>query len=466
MHSDAPSQPEAALFRPLTAGAIAECFTMRARLQGMLDFEAALAQAEAQAGVIPLTALQSIRDACHADVIDAQALAADAASAGNLAIPLVRQLTRAVAQRDEVAARYVHWGATSQDVIDTGCVLQLRAALDRIESRLAALCRNLATLADAHRDTVMVGRTWMQHALPISFGLKLAGWLDALGRDRDRLRALRPRLLTLQFGGAVGTLAALGERAPAVSRGLADILQLALPATPWHGNRDRMAECATTLGLLTGTLGKIARDLALLAQTEVGEVEEPTADGRGGSSTMPHKRNPVAAAAVLAAAQRVPGLVATMLAAQVQEHERALGGWQAEWQTLPEIVQLAGGALAQLEAAIEGLTVHADRMRENIGLTHGLVMAEAVSIALAARLGRQRAHERVEQACHRALAEQRTLRAALHDDAVVMAELPVTQLDALLDPVNYLGMARQFIDQVLADHAGREAAARDGTDAT
>ena len=348
----------------------------------MLDFEAALARAQARLGVIPAAAAPAIAARAEAELFDVAAIGRAAARAGNPAIPLVRRLTALVAEHDEPAARFVHWGATSQDAMDTGLVLQLRAFLGPLEADLGRLAAGLARLAEEHRDTAMVGRTWLQQALPTTFGLKAAGWLDAVGRHRQRLAELRPRLLVVQLGGAAGTLASLGGRGLEVADALAGELGLAAPALPWHGARDRVAELAAWLGLLVGTLGKVARDWSLMTQTEVGEVLEPAGEGRGGSSTMPHKRNPVAAAAVLAAAVRAPGLVATMLSAMVQEHERGLGGWHAEWETLPELAVLAAGALRQAAETVEGLEVDRGRMRANLGLTRGLIMAEAVQMAL------------------------------------------------------------------------------------
>ena len=367
-------------------------------IQRMLDVEAALARALALEDVIPQSAVAAIVSSCRADLMDLDALAKSVSSAGNVAIPLVKQLTAVVAGTDADAARYVHWGATSQDVIDSGRVLQLRDAIDLITTDLAELADTLASLAHQHRATIMMGRTWMQHAQPTTLGLKIAGWLDAIMRHQDRLQALRTRVCILQFGGAAGTLASLGESGLTVATALAKDLSLALPALPWHTHRDRMGEVATTFGLLTGTLGKIARDIALHAQTEIAELAEPLVQGRGGSSTMPHKRNPVACSAVLACAMRVPALVSTMLTAMVQEQERALGGWQAEWETLPEIASLTSAALNQLREVTSGLSVDAARMRSNIDITQGLIMAEAVSLALAQHMGRAVAHELIEEA--------------------------------------------------------------------
>jgi len=429
---------------------VAAIFADDGRLQAMLDFEAALAAAEAKLGVIPADAAAAIAAECRVDRLDLAGFADDAAQAGNLAIPLVKRLTARVAARDQAAARFVHWGATSQDAIDTGLVLQLRSALDAIEGELARLADALAALAVAHKRTVLVGRTWLQQALPITFGLKAAGWLDGVERHRARLRAVRPRLFVLQFGGAAGSLASLGERGLAVAEALAGELELGLPDLPWHGQRDRFAELGALFGLVTGSLGKIARDLSLLMQTEIGEAFEPAGTGRGGSSTMPHKRNPVAAAAVLAAATRAPGLVATLMAAMVQEHERGLGGWHAEWVVLPELAILTAGALTQTADVVAGLELDTARMRANLDITHGLIMAEAVTMALGAALGRLEAHHLVEAACRRAIAERRHLRDVLAAEPAVAARLDAAALDHLFDPTNYLGVAEALIDRVLA----------------
>lgn len=429
---------------------VSAIFADRGRLDGMLRFEAALARAEARVGVIPAGAAPIIAGKCAVDLLDLPALAQAGAPAGNLAIPLVKQLTGLVATADAEAARFVHWGATSQDVIDTGQVLQLRDALASIDADLRRLAEALAALAERHRLTPIAGRTWLQQALPVTFGLKAAGWLDGVERHRQRLAELRPRLLALQFGGAAGTLAALGDKGLAVAAALAEELQLGLPDLPWHGQRDRMVELACWAGMLCGSLGKIARDLSLLMQTEVGEAFEPTGPGRGGSSTMPHKRNPVTASVVLAAAVRAPGLVATMLAAMPQEHERGLGGWQAEWATLPELMVLAAGALAQMADTVAGLEIDAARMRANLDATNGLLMAEAVTMRLGVELGRMAAHHRVEAACRRAVAERKHLREVLAADAEVSARLGATELDRLFDPLGYIGVAPELVDRVLA----------------
>jgi 3-carboxy-cis,cis-muconate cycloisomerase len=422
----------------------------RTCLQGMLSFESALAKAEAHAGVIPLAAVEPISQQCKAPLFDLDALARAAKPSGNAAIPLVKALTALVAKNDAEAARYVHWGATSQDVIDTGLILQLRGALAHVSVDLDQLAKGLAELATKHRSTLMAGRTWMQQALPTTFGSKVAGWLDAMDRHRERLHETQERCLVLQFGGAVGTLAALHDKAEEVAKHLAEELKLPLAEIPWHSQRDRVAEIATTLGLLVGTLGKIAIDISLLSQTEVAEVFEPTEPSRGGSSTMPHKRNPVACAAVLAAAIRVPGLVSTILAAMPQEHERGLGGWHAEWETLPEIVSLAGGAVRTLTEIAPRLEVDTERMSHNLEASRGLIFAEAISLTLAGKIGKAAAHSVVESACDVARQNGTHLRDVIRGDSAISQHFSPSEIDGFFDARKYLGMAEAFADRVVA----------------
>ncbi|MCE0826866.1 3-carboxy-cis,cis-muconate cycloisomerase [Buttiauxella sp. A2-C2_NF] len=439
------------LFNPmLRASPLSEIFSDHSTLQGMLDFEAALARATALCGAIPESAVQPIAVQCQVDKLDVQALAQAAAGAGNLAIPLVKQLTACVKQHDEQAARYVHWGATSQDVIDSGLVLQLRAALVASEALLGQLISALIEQIQRHQHSVMPGRTWMQHALPITFGLKLAGTLDALLRWQQRLHEMKPRVLVLQFGGAAGTLASLKEQGINVSLALANVLALNQADTPWHSQRDRLLEVGAWFAGVSTTLGKFATDFSLLMQTEVAEVGEPIAEGRGGSSTMPHKRNPVSCAAILTATTRIPGLMATLYASQNQQHERALGGWQAEWETLPELITLSGGVMQTALDLIVGMQVNTEKMRANLDITHGLIMAESVTLALATSLGKQAAHHLVEQLCHRALDENQPLAALLAQHPQVASYLSLTQIEHLLDPQQALGSNNTFINQVLA----------------
>ncbi|RKS23673.1 3-carboxy-cis,cis-muconate cycloisomerase [Pseudomonas sp. WPR_5_2] len=436
-----------------TARDMRDVFCDQGRVQAMLDFEAALARAEARVGLIPQSAVAPIEAACQAGHFDFVALGEAIATAGNSAIPLVKALGKQIASKDAEAERYVHLGATSQDVMDSGLVLQLRRALELIDSDLAQLGQNLASQAQRYVATPLAGRTWLQHATPVTLGMKIAGWLGAVTRSRQRLQELKPRLLVLQFGGASGTLAALGEQAMPIARALAEELQLSLPDQPWHTQRDRLVEFGSVLGLIAGSLGKLGRDISLLMQTEAGEVFEPSAPGKGGSSTMPHKRNPVGAAVLIGAATRVPGLLSTLFSAMPQEHERSLGLWHAEWETLPEICCLVSGSLKQALLVTRGLEVDAGRMARNLDLTQGLVLAEAVSIVLAQRVGRDTAHHLLEQCCKRAVAEQRHLRAVLGDEPQVTAELSAQELDHLLDPAHYLGQARTWVERAVAEHS-------------
>lgn len=435
-----------------TAPAMRAIFCDAGRVQGMLDFEAALARAEARVGLIPAAAVAPIEAACKAELYDYPALAQAIAIAGNSAIPLVKALGKRIAATDPEAERYVHLGATSQDAMDSGLVLQLRAAIGLLESDLAKLADALAAQAERHIDTPLAGRTWLQQATPVTLGMKLAGVLGAVTRHRQRLSELKPRLLSLQFGGASGSLAALGDAGWAVSGALAQELELNLPEQPWHTQRDRLVEFASLLGMIAGSLGKLGRDLSLLMQTEAGEVFEPAAPGKGGSSTMPHKRNPVSAAVLIGAATRAPGLVATMFAAMPQEHERSLGLWHAEWESLPDLCCLVSGALQQALLVVPGLEVDAARMRANLELTQGLVLAEAVSIALAQKIGRDAAHHLIEQCCKQAVREGAHLRAVLGANAEVSAQLSAAELDRLLDAAHYLGQARRWVERAIIEH--------------
>jgi 3-carboxy-cis,cis-muconate cycloisomerase len=420
------------------------------RLQALLDVEVALVEAQADVGLASGAVVEATRAAARAERYDRSALARDAARAGNVVIPIVAQLTRDAAAIEPAAARFVHAGATSQDILDTGLVLQLRAALPALVRQIDRAAGAAAHLAATHRCTPLAGRTWLQQAVPVSFGLKAAGWLDALERGRRGVDAAATAACVLQFGGASGTLASLGASADAVARALAQRLDLPRPDLPWHAHRDRLAQLGCALGVLTGTCGKVAKDLALLAQTEVGEAFEPHAAGRGGSSSMPHKRNPVAAAVALAAAVRVPGLVASMLAAMPQEHERGLGGWQAEWEVVPEIVHLAAGAVRSVADALDGLEVDSGRMAANLEMTGGLILAEAAAAALAPHLGRPGAHALVEAACRRAARERRPLVDVLAEDPDATRLLTRDELAEALRPDAYLGQASSFVERVLA----------------
>ena len=426
-------------------------FSSEAQLRAMMRFEWALTCALEKhdlAAPASGTVLQSMLDAAF---IDIDALQREARDAGNIAIPFVRQLTAAVKSRSEPTSRTIHFGATSQDVLDTATVLQIRDATALLNKAIDRLDAALVEQVRAHAGTLMTGRTWLQPGPPTTLGLKLAGTLAALRRGRDRIRTAAQRALVLQFGGAVGTLASLGTKGSAVSAELARILELREPELPWHTQRDRFAEMVQVLAILTGTLAKFARDIALLMQAEIAEASEGGGEGRGSSSTMPHKHNPVACAAVLAVHARMPGLAATMLQAMPQEHERGLGLWQAEWETLPEAFRLASAALGYSIEIAERLEVNAARMQANFDSLLDTTMAEAVSAALAPKFGRAEAHALLREASDRARRENRRLREVLEESPAVMAHLTHDEIGRLMNPREYLGSVQRFIAQVLGD---------------
>jgi 3-carboxy-cis,cis-muconate cycloisomerase len=424
-------------------------FSPTRRVQALLDVEVALAEALAEAGVIPPASVPPIRDAARADRYDLQTLAAEAEHAGNPVIPLVRQLTRLVAAEDATAAGYVHWGATSQDVMDTALVLQMRAAVSVIADALGQAADGAAALADRYAATPIAGRTWLQQATPTTFGAKAVVWMQGLDRARARLEAALDAAGDLQFGGATGTLSSLGSAGPAVADALAARLGLRAAGVAWHTERSRVVDLACALGLVCGTLGKIGRDLSLLAQTEVGEVAEPSEPGRGGSSSMPHKRNPVASARALAAAVRAPGLVATMLAAMPQEHERAIGGWQAEWETLPALATLAADAASAIADTLARLEVDEPRMRANLDAAGGVARAEGLAAGLAPHIGRAEAARVTEDLCRRAATSRRPLAEVAIDDALVRTHITEPSITAALDPVALTATARDLVRRAL-----------------
>jgi 3-carboxy-cis,cis-muconate cycloisomerase len=443
------SSPSEGLFGGLFAhGRAPEHLTERAWLQAMLDVEAALAQALAEAGLAPPRAAEAIAAACDAGRFDPGDVGRSTASAGT---PVPGLVTALRAVLPDAAAAHVHRGATSQDVVDTAAMLVARRALDPVLDDLAGAAGAAARLAGEHRDTLEVGRTLLQQAVPVTFGLKAAGWLVGLDESRARLAEVRDRRLAAQLGGAVGTLAALGADGPAVAAGVARRLGLAEPTVPWHTVRVRPAELAGALGAAAGVLGKIGADVVLLAQTEVGEAAEGGA-ARGGSSTMPHKRNPVGAVAAVACSRRVPGLVATVLAAMTQEHERAAGAWQAEWEPLTDLLRLVGSAAAWTRDVLSNLRVDPARMRANVDVTRGLVMAESVTTALTPAMGRSAAGDLVERAANAAVDGGRDLRACLLDMPEVVAAIGPGGIDAALDPGGYLGSAGTLIDRALEAH--------------
>ena len=430
-----------ALFAPIFAPApLRDAVSDSAWLQAMLDAEAALARAEARAGVIPADASEVITACCEARRFDVAALAEGARRLGAPVEPLVRALAEAAGD----AGRYVHWGATSQDILDTAAMLVARDALDLILFEFDALAAACAGLAQAHRSTPIAGRTLLQQALPTTFGLKAAGWLVGVLEARARLAAVHAERLAVQLGGGAGTLAALGAEGLAVLALFAEELGLAEPALPWHANRTRVAELAAALDLAAGAVSKVALDVVLLAQTEVGEVAE---SGAGGSSAMPHKRNPTGSVLAIASARRVHAQAALLCGGLAQEHERAAGGWHAEWQPLSDALALTGGAAAAVREVLEGLEVRPERMRANLDATDGLIMAERITFLLAERIGRPRANELVSAACARAVAADHPLRAELESDPQL--ELSAEELDAAFDPTGYLGSAEAFVERAL-----------------
>ena len=421
----------------------------RALLQAMLDTEAALARASAKAGLVPVEAAEAIAAQCRADRFDPAELGALSAAAGNPVVPLVGQLADRLPPG---VADHVHTGATSQDVLDTAAMLVARRALRPLLDDLAGAADACAALAAGHRGTLVAGRTLLQQAVPVTFGLKAAGWLVGLDESRRRLAEVDRDGLAVQLGGAAGTLAAFGDRGLVVLAQLAVELDLSEPAIPWHAVRTRPAALATALGSCAGVLAKVARDVALLAQTEVAEVREGGDPARGGSSAMPHKRNPVAAVAVAACAARVPGLVATVLGAMAQEHERAAGNWHAEWEPQRDLLRLVGSAAAWSRELLDGLEVDPARMRANLDAAGGLPMAEAAVGALAGAVGRARARDLVDQAARRAAASGRPLADTLLETPEVARHLGPAGVEAALDPGRYLGSAQALIDRALAAH--------------
>jgi len=430
--------------------AFTQALSAEAFVRAMLDFERALAGAEAEAGVIPEGAARVIAVACTDLNPAPEALAREGKRSGSLAVPLVKALTEHVARADARAAAFVHYGSTSQDVLDTALVLCLEPCLADADRVLAASVSRLAGHARRHAGAVMLGRTLMQPATPITAGLKIARWAAALHRCRLRLGAARQRALCVQLGGAVGTLDALGGQRSAVRRGVAERLGLG-DARAWHEHRDELLRLMAELAIITVTVGKIARDVALLSQAEIGEMlESPPAKGVGGSSAMPHKRNPVGCLQALTAAARAPGLVATLLSAAVGEHERALGGWQAELVTIPELVDAAGSALDALERIAGGLVVNAERMKANIESLQGLVFSERLARLLARDTDRAEALALVEDWSTAAVAEGRHLR----DVALAARPSLAGQLDGVFSLEAIVRDLAPVLDEALAEIEG------------
>ena len=433
-----------------------EAVSGSAWLQAMLDTEGALALAQARAGLIPDEAAKTIVSHCDAARFDPEEIGHQGRAAGNPVPPLVRSLTTAVSEVSEDAARYVHKGATSQDVIDTAMMLVAKSALGLILAELDGISSACARLAESHRDTIMAGRTLLQQALPTTFGLKAAGWLVSVLEARRQLLDVRSSRLAAQLGGAVGTLASLGPNGTKVLSEFARELDLGEPVIPWHTDRARVAEVGGALSLAAGVLGKISLDVILLSQTEVGEVEEPSDGGRGGSSTLPHKRNPILSVTAAASASRVVDLSRTLEAAMIAEHERPAGAWHSEWVTLSDALALTGGAASAVREVTEGLQVRTERMRENLDATGGLLLAENLTTVASERLGRLKAHDLVQAVARRAADGPRSFREELLGDDEIREVLSEEEIDAALDPSGYLGSAGTFVDRALALYSKEE----------
>jgi len=427
--------------------AMRRIFSDQARVQYYLDIEAALARVQARLGIIPTEAAEEIVRHCHADELDFATLKTQTERIGYPVLPVVQQL---VGLCRGGLGEWCHWGATTQDITDTAMVLQIRAALELVEEDLRAIAASLAGLAQRYRDTPMAARSNLQQAVPITFGYKMAVLLAGFDRHLARLRELRPRVLVAEFGGAAGNLSSLGADGLKVQAALCDELGLGQPDIAWHTMRDRVAEAGCFLGLVTGTLGKISMDVKLMMQTEVEEVYEPFADGRGSSSTMPQKRNPISSNYIHACTAMVRQHVAALLDAMIEDHERSTGPWEIEWVAVPAIFQLSAGALAQTRFLVGGLQVDPERMRKNLDLTGGLIVSEAVMMRLGPALGRQRAHDLVYDICRQVIATRRPFLDLLAEHDEIAAHLGRDELAWLVDPANYLGLCGEMVDRVLA----------------
>lgn len=445
-----------------TTEPLARLFSGESVAGAMLEFEVALARAQAKMKIIPARAAKVIAGAAQNGfrAEEIARVAHDAFLSATPGLPLVQALTAKVQKKDAAAAGYLHWGATSQDVCDTAMVLLLQRARPFLDVDLFRLQRALRHLSETHRNTVMLSRTLLQAAPPTTFGLKAAGWLAAIDRSHRRLQVCFEESLILQFGGACGTLASLDRRGIAVGKALAQELGLKFPEAPWHSHRDRLAALVSACGVLCASLGKMARDVSLLMQSEIAEAAEPRGDERGGdqrggSSAMPQKHNPAGCAVALAAAVRVPGLVASFFAAMVQEHERGLGGLQAEWPLIAGVVQTTAAAAAAIAGVAEGLTIDPARMRANIGATGGTIFAERAVMRLSGKLGRPAAQKIVRDAAQRSREQKKSLAQTLSETKAVAAYFDAAILRDLENPDDYLGAAEEFRSRLLASVSTR-----------
>ncbi len=438
---------DSAVFRDIfTTPAMRAVWSDESRVQKYLDFEAALAKAQGRLKIIPQEAADEIVAHCDLKYMDMAKLKEATERIGYPVLPVVQQLVKAC--KDNLG-EWSHWGATTQDITDTATVLQMREALDIVGKDIDAICDALAALAEKHRDTPMAGRSNLQQAVPITFGYKMATLLAGFERHRQRLAQLKERVLVGEFGGASGTLSSLGKDGLKVQAELMKELKLGQPAISWHTVRDTIAEVGCFLGLVAGSCGKIAFDVKLLMQTEVEEVQEPFHQGRGSSSTMPQKRNPISSVYITAQTAMVKQLTAALLEAMVEDHERSTGPWEIEWIALPEIFMLTAGALSQTRLLVEGLQVNEQKMRENLDITKGLIMSEAVMMGLGAKMGRNRAHDVVYDVCREVVNTGRPLLELLEENKEISKHADGKTLEALVDPANYLGVAGEMVDRVL-----------------
>tara|TARA_Y100000588_G_scaffold383244_1_gene472207 strand:- start:3570 stop:4901 length:1332 start_codon:yes stop_codon:yes gene_type:complete len=430
----------------------AEVYNLLSRescVKAMLQFESALAQAEAKVGLIPDSAASAISDVCKQAQFDLDSLEQRASRAGTLVIPFAKDLTALVQEASPKAAGFVHMGATSQDVLDSSLNLQLKKVLKILSQGLIRIETALSNLARDHTETLMLGRTLLQAGPPISFGIKTANWAASIRRGRTRIKSAAEDALLLQFGGAVGTLSSLKKDGQQVASELAATLGLNLPRAPWHTQRDRLTHLMGALAILVGSLGKVARDISLMMQNEIAELSEPGGEGRGGSSAMRHKQNPVGSMAVLSAANRIPGLHASLLSGMVQEHERGLGGWQAEWLTIPEILRETSKATFAMVEVTEGLQVHPQKMQANLEVTNEVVYSEHLAAALRTCMGREEANSLVAQLVEGAVASNLKLSDVAAGNATVSNHLKEAELKAIFDPANAMGDSRGMMDRLL-----------------
>lgn len=427
--------------------AMRQVFSDKNRFQKWIDTEIALAKSQASLNIIPEIAAEKIEVAAKYSNLNLEDMKSEFDKVGFPILPFVHQLTKAC---DPETARWVHYGATTQDILDTGTVLQMREGLDILENDLQGTIKALAALSLKHRDSVMAGRTFQQLAAPITFGYKSAIWLDELLRHKERLEQLKPRLLVGQCSGAVGTFATLGDKGILVQQKMMALLALEMPAISWHVARDTWAELVSWMAMVAASLGKIANEIGILMRSEIGELSEPFETGRGASTTLPQKRNPIACEPIIANAHRMREMVSSQLTAMIQEHERAIGPMHLEWLVIPDAFVLLSGSLSHSRYILENLVVDTEKMKQNLQLNGGLIMSEAVMMGLAPKIGKKKAHDLVSQAAARAYESGITLKEALNNDAIIMEMLSVEELEHLIDPLNYVGSAGTMVDAVLA----------------